>query len=216
MNRQYFEKVFSNRRMQRFFDRYPGNEPKAAVHYQANIQLSEALYPVLSVFEVALRNSLNRELTTMFGTADWYLHLSATAGLKDLNREITLAQKHITKRGEQISADKIVAELTLGFWTRLLNAEYEKILWKDLRRAFPFIAKKDKTRHNVSSPINQIRNLRNRIFHHEPIAWNLTKLDSLHKDTLKVCGWLNKDLPAFINGFDKFDAVLASTRLNLA
>src|ERR1017187_4692650 len=129
MNRQYFEKVFSNERMNKFFEKHPGNEEKAISHYKINIELSESLYPVLSVFEIALRNSLNRELTTHFGTADCYIHIATTPGLKELNQEISNAQRHIVKRGEIISATKIIAELTLGFWVRLLNVEYELILW---------------------------------------------------------------------------------------
>ena len=39
----------------------------------------------------------------------------------------------------QIVPSKVIAEITLGFWVRLFNAEFERILWKDLRRAFPFM-----------------------------------------------------------------------------
>ncbi len=42
----------------------------------------------------------------------------------------------LSRELEVITPSKIVAELTLGFWVSLLNAEYERILWKDLRRPF--------------------------------------------------------------------------------
>jgi len=215
MNRQYFEKVFSNERMQKFFDRHPGDEAKAIVHYQLNIELSESLYPILSVFEIALRNSLNRELTTHFGTPDWYIHIATTPGLKELNQEISNAIRHIVKRGETITATKVVAELTLGFWVRLLNVEYELILWKSLRRSFPYMPKSDRTRHHVSAPINKIRNLRNRVFHHEPISWNLARLEFIHADIIKVIGWLNKDLPTFVSPIDSFQEVLKDAKEKL-
>ena len=126
-----------------------------------------------------------------------------------------LSKRHLTKRGEIITSSKVVAELTLGFWVRLLNAEYELILWKSLRRGFPFMPKTNRTRHNVSSPINKIRNLRNRIFHHEPIAWNLNELENIHANIVEVIGWLNKDLPNFIAPIDSFDKVINAAKAKL-
>ncbi|PRZ02251.1 Abi family protein [Marinilabilia salmonicolor] len=122
MNRQFYEKVFSTQRMEKYFKRYPDNEFKAIEHYHLNIELSESFYSVLSIFEVALRNSLNRELTGYFGTKDWYLKIESVPGLKNLKNSINTAKKHIANRDENISANKVVAELTLGFWVRLLNA----------------------------------------------------------------------------------------------
>jgi len=125
MNRQFYEKVFSTQRMEKYFKRYPDNESKAIEHYHSNIELSESFYSVLSIFEVALRNCLNRELTEYFGTEDWYLKVESVPGLRNLKNSINTAKKHIANRNENISANKVVAELTLGFWVRLLNAEYE-------------------------------------------------------------------------------------------
>lgn len=215
MDRQYYEKVFSNERMQKFFDHHPDNVKKAIDHYQINIELSEALYPILSIFEVAFRNSLNRELSTHFDTSDWYIQQATTPGLKELNKEISNAKRHISKRAETISANKIVAELTLGFWVRLLNVEYELILWKSIRRAFPFMPKKERTRHNVSAPINKIRSLRNRIFHHEPVAWNLNRLEQIHGDIINVMSWLNKDLPEVAKPVDRVLAVITVAKEKL-
>ena len=194
MNRQLYEKLFSTERMQKYFHRFPNDDAKAIELYHANIRISEAFYPVLAVFEVALRNSLNRELIAYFGTEDWYLQIESTTGLRNLKNEINTAKRHISNRNETITGSKVVAELTLGFWVRLMNAEYERILWKPLRRAFPFADKKDRQRNKISAPINNIRAFRNRVFHHEPIAWNLTKLNELHQEILTVLKWLNKDL----------------------
>ena len=56
--KDFFEKVFSEDRMKKYFLLYPDDEQKAVKHYQCNIMLSEAMYPCLSVFEVELRNSV--------------------------------------------------------------------------------------------------------------------------------------------------------------
>lgn len=214
MNKQYLQKVFSTERIQRYFDHH-GDEDRAVRHYYVNLYLSESFYPVLSILEVALRNSINRELSTMFGSSDWYLRFSAVSGLKDLNREITLAISHITKRGESVNASKVVAELTLGFWVRLFNVEYELVLWKDLRRSFPFMPKPDRKRHNVSAPLNKIRNFRNRVYHNEPIAWNFSYLKDMHKEIHTVLGWLNKDLPVFATPLDRLPQMLLKAQEEL-
>lgn len=46
--------------MERYFIRYPNDEARAVLHYQCNLQLAEAFYTSLSVFEVTLRNALSR------------------------------------------------------------------------------------------------------------------------------------------------------------
>lgn len=212
MDRHFYEKVFSTQRMDKYFNRYPNNEEKAILHYKTNIELSEAFYAVLSMYEVAFRNSLNRELTEYFGTVDWYLKIASIPGLKNLNGSIQTAQKHIANRNETITANKVIAELTMGFWVRLFNAEYELTLWKPLRKAFPYLEKSQRQRNNVSAPINKIRDFRNRVFHHEPISWNLERLAETHERIIKVMGWLNEDLPEVANEIDRVPQIIMNAR----
>lgn len=214
MDRHFYEKVFSTQRMEKYFNRYLGNDEKAVSHYIYNVELSESFYSVLSMLEVALRNSLNRELTAYFETKEWYLQIDSVNGLRNLRNSINTAKKHIANRNENITADKVIAELTLGFWVRLLNAEYERILWKPLRKAFPHIEKSERQRNNVSAPINKIRDFRNRVFHHEPISWNLDKLEETHNRIIMVMGWINKDLPALVQSIDRVPEVLNKVRDN--
>jgi len=163
------------------------------------------------MFEVALRNSLNQELTKSFG-ANWYLKFESIPGLRNLKNNINTAKKQIVNRNETITTNKIVAELTLGFWVRLINAEYERILWKPLRKAFPYLEKRRRQRNKVSAPINKIRNFRNRVFHHEPISWNLDKLEEIHHTILEVMHWLNADLTAIVNSYDRIPKLLEKAK----
>ncbi|MBX0335348.1 hypothetical protein K3G39_19100 [Pontibacter sp. HSC-14F20] len=78
MNKQYVEKVFSTERVRKYFDAYSHDQAKAITHYQCNVQISEALYPCLSVMEVALCNAVNEQLSRMFSTAHWYTLLALT------------------------------------------------------------------------------------------------------------------------------------------
>lgn len=201
--------------MERYFILYPNDESRAVKHYQSNIKLTEAFYTSLSVLEVALRNALSRELKTMTGRDDWYAIFANTPGLTNLNKYITQASKQIAGRHEQITTSKIIAELTLGFWVSLLNAEYERLLWKDLRRAFPYIPKKDRKRKNVSAPLNRFRSFRNRVFHNESICWNMKKVQEIHDELLLVLEWINKDLPEWLTEIDRFENVQEQIKIEM-
>jgi hypothetical protein len=92
-NKAFFEKVFSTKRMERYFKLYPEDEGRAILHYQCNLKLAEAFYTSLSVFEVTLRNALSRELETMTGRDDWYAVFANTPGLSKLNHYVTQANR---------------------------------------------------------------------------------------------------------------------------
>ncbi|MBO6050680.1 MAG: Abi family protein [Bacteroidales bacterium] len=71
-NRHFFEKNFSSERMKKYDSLYPTNWSRVVEHYKCNMMLSESLYLCLSVFEVALRNALVRELKKACGNNQWY------------------------------------------------------------------------------------------------------------------------------------------------
>ena len=187
------------------YGRLYNDEKRAIAHYQCNIELAESFYPCLSILEVALRNALSRELETMTGREDWYAVFPTTPGLSNLNRYITKASKQIAGRHEIVTPSKIIAELTLGFWVSLLNAEYELLLWKHLRRAFPYMPKHLRQRKNVSSPLNSFRSFRNRVFHNESICWSMKRVREIHNELYQVMGWINKDLPTWALSLDRVD-----------
>jgi hypothetical protein len=206
MDKQFFEKVFSAKRMEKYFARHQSTE-KALLHYQCNIELTETFYPCISVLEIALRNAINRELQILFCREDWYSQFAHLPQLSTLNKYILQAKKQIAGRKENISQSKIIAELTLGFWVCLYNAEYERILWKNLRMVFPNMPKQERQRKNIAHPLNRFRIFRNRVFHHEPIAWNLQQLHNIHSEILSVIMWMDKDISAWLTAFDRFENV---------
>ncbi|MDR0505495.1 MAG: hypothetical protein LBH32_01580 [Dysgonamonadaceae bacterium] len=207
-----FEKAFSERRMEKYFRHYD-SEIQSIKCYQNNIELSESFYPCIAVFEVLLRNAINRELIRLFGREDWYAVFAATPGLIDLNKYISQANRQIANRKEQATPSKMVAELTLGFWVTLFNVEYERVLWKDLRRVFPNMPKKERQRKKVAPPLNRFRTFRNRIFHHEPIVWNLVRLRAIHTEIITVIEWINKDVAHWLASFDRFENVCQKTEM---
>lgn len=208
---RFFEKNFSTDRLKKYLSLYPENKKLAIEHYKCNLMLSESLYPCLSIFEVALRNALVRELITRCGREQWYDVFNDTIEFQPVKRRIEDAENAIVARREIITPSKITAELTFGFWVSLLNSEYET-LWHDLRRAFPNMPKSMRQRKNISPPLNRFRRLRNRIYHNEPICWNLSHVEYLHTELLMVAGWIDKRLPSWIQAQERWDTTCATIR----
>ena len=78
---------------------------------------------------------------------------------------IGAAVRRATKGGVSESTGKVVAELGLGFWSKLLSDNYNRTLWEPcLKDAFP-----NAKRRRLHQSVENIVALRNRIAHHEPI-----------------------------------------------
>lgn len=202
MDKKYMERLFSAGRLARFYEVANHDMREAGALYAGNIQLSESVYPGLVVAEVALRNAVHRQLSYLYQTADWHLLVEQQPALRGLQPSIAKAQQHIRDRGEAVSADKVVAELNFGFWVTLFNRAYEDALWKQLRIAFPHLPKAERQRPTVSVVVNAVRVLRNRVYHNEPVCWNLQELAKQHEQTLQLIGWVEPQLLTWLEPLD--------------
>ena len=75
-----------------------------------------------------------------------------------------------------------------------------------LKPVFPHISRGLRTRGFVSKRLHDIRLLRNRIFHHEPI-WNKPNLNEQHGQILETIGWVNQDMRNFVQVLDRFPEI---------
>ncbi|QXF32240.1 hypothetical protein CE143_02900 [Photorhabdus luminescens] len=147
---------FSTARLARYLQESQGDKYQATQCYILNIKLSEYFIPVFSVIEISLRNSLNYSLQKFYQRCDWYESWKGDPIFKYLYAEIINVKNRI--RSDDVN--KIIAELTFGFWTILFNIKYEVLLWKSLRLAFPYCTKMLRKRKTISSSLNKIRRLR--------------------------------------------------------
>ena len=176
-------------------NRHDNDLGKALNHYKINIFISQSFYPILSILEVGLRNSINYQLTRKFNDAKWfdnheYIKIASRFHID----RISQARTNIMSEKKAITPGRIVSELSLGFWTSLFDLRFEMTLWKNLRLAFPNCPKEIRKRKTMSSKFNAIRKLRNRIFHHEAISWNLDVLQAYKTEIIEGINWLDKDL----------------------
>jgi hypothetical protein len=186
-----------------------GNDfEKAYKLYQANIELSEAFYPVLAVLEVCLRNAINERLKGYFNDPYWFRNLLPA----EFQPFVMDAEQKIRTQHKNITADRIIAELNFGFWNRLFNRHYTRLLWKPLRTIFPNTPKNLRQRDTIADALYRIRTLRNRVYHYEPIFRNLNDLEQQYKEMLTFLTWLDNDLPKLIDGIDRFDNILSKAK----
>lgn len=65
------EKIFSQSRLSAYKKDGADNET-AFARYLYNIELCKSLYAPLNVFEIALRNTIDKSLCSFAGNQDWY------------------------------------------------------------------------------------------------------------------------------------------------
>jgi hypothetical protein len=66
MDSKSLERIFSSERLQPYLKRHNYSFNKAIDHYRANILISEAFYPLISILEIGLRNGVNNQLIKKF------------------------------------------------------------------------------------------------------------------------------------------------------
>jgi len=193
--------------------RLPGDDDTAVLsRYLWNTLLGEALYPTLQSLEVALRNSLHAAVARAYTRADWYDIVPPIMQPRQQNM-ITEVKAELIAAGKAITPGRVVAELPFGFWTSLFNVYYETKGQRDLRlwprllaAVFPHMPRRARTRRAVSRSLNNVRHLRNRVFHHEPI-WNSARLQQQHEEILDIIHWASPDLHTVMRLIDRFPIV---------
>ncbi len=209
MENKAIEQIISPERLAPYLKHHSGNFEKAITHYKSNIEISESFYPLLAILEIGLRNSIDFQLKRKFNDDSWY---DNPAFIKIVYRfqidSVSEARSSILREKKIISPGKIVSELSFGFWTSLLDAKFEKTLWKNIRLAFPNCPKKIRQRKAMSSKFNGVRKLRNRIFHHESVTWSIPALTNYRNEIVEGIDWLNKDLLNWSQNIFRCDDVI--------
>lgn len=187
------QKLYSVARMDKYAKACAYNKYKTMQLYRYNLRLCQRFYGILHLFEVMLRNAINKHYTSYFSDLDWIVNQSNSNGLLTYNKEeIKQAETAYRKRGIY-SNDKMVASLTMGFWTKLFSKSRYKEGGKTLLRIFPNKLK-GKNQSDIYKELTHIREFRNRIAHHEPICFDGTgNIDTTfaRKHYQLICNYIN-------------------------
>ncbi|MGB8840465.1 MAG: hypothetical protein WCC64_05300 [Aliidongia sp.] len=166
--------VISAPRFATYLQAADNDRDRALALYEWNLTLSAAFIVPLQVCEVAVRNGVVEVLEKVHG-ANWpwsngFLRsLPRPKRLTDYNPEIDLR----SVAAKMPTAGKVVAELKFAFWEKLFTAGQDSRLWNPhFQAAFPGAPATITipiARTTAYNNLRSIRQLRNRIAHHEPI-----------------------------------------------
>lgn len=175
--------------------------------YLLNMALSEALYPALQFSEIALRNAVHRELTARCGTDAWYDSSKArlTPWQQDKVKE---AKSTLRRLHKPLTPGRIIAELSFGFWTGFFNKPHARtgIGAYLSKNAFPHAPTTEQVQSKLAQRWQSIRDLRNRVFHHERILhWR--DLDQRHQAILGMIEWMSPELQQLNHSLDRFASI---------
>jgi hypothetical protein len=186
------ENLLSEARLGPYLAATDGGLTAALRLYDWNTRVSSAFHEELHYVEVGLRNAMDCQLT------DWSRALGAQSSwysdpripLKPPARsKVAIARANATRAAQPEVHGKVVAELTFGFWWSLLSDEYNRRLW---RPCLQFAFDGPVRRARLHAELDELRRLRNRIAHHEPI--HRRDLAADHQRLLDVAGRISPRL----------------------
>jgi hypothetical protein len=171
--------VLSTPRFRTFLAARNNNVLKALQLYHWNAQISSAfLYP-LHVFEICIRNAVANAAESSYQTPNWpwsrafEISLPTTHSPRYFSPRRELISTRDWQSRPQQTTGKVIAELKFAFWVSMYTGRHDGRLWNPyLRREYPNIppglsvaAGRDK----IHVTAGKVKDLRNRIAHHEPI-----------------------------------------------
>ncbi len=179
--------------------------------YHANISLSEAMHPTLHYFEVCLRNRIDQVIKKHYG-ADWLINYPRQLILseQDIKKIESIASKVRRENKKEPVHDDIVAQMTFGFWCSFFHRKYDPAIWhrKDaVKMIFPNLPRVNRKRAYIENKILTIKEIRNRIAHHEPV-WN-RKISIIEAHTIchELIHAMSNDAVEMLKSIDRFSSV---------
>lgn len=215
MNFKNFSKLYSNARVSRYVKAANGDKRKAQKMYYANARIAQSFQPLLSFFEVILRNQLHYALASHFSDVKWLINQktgfmsdpSLTHTVKKtgkvtvndfLKKEVERSERTLIGKKRNVTAGRVIAELNLGFWNSLYETHHYALLkgvpcqiFKSLPTGYG--------RKEVNNAIQEIRTLRNRVSHNEPLCfsdkvYDMTYAKEMYTKIKDFLSWINPEI----------------------
>ncbi|MFJ3406926.1 hypothetical protein [Promicromonospora sp. NPDC090134] len=164
-----------------------GNVRAALTLYQWNVEMSSAVYKMLHLVEVFLRNAIDARLRVWNATQvdprsgrahgqEWLLDPSRLIErivrrdeIDKATRRARLAVNDSAASQRAVTHDDVLAQLTFGTWRFLLPGRDpgRQLLWQEaIRQAFPGLGRPVR---ELVRDVDRLHRLRNRVAHLEPL-----------------------------------------------
>jgi Abi-like protein len=192
-----------------------GNDTKKAKRlYNANIRLAQAFHPVISQFEVVLRNCIHNRLSVHFNDADWILnqrqgfmnHQSLSFSNYFLKACVNKTRNNLIRRNVNVTSGKIISDQTFGFWVAFFLSHHYGLLSGQLIHIFPNKPASENRAH-IYDKLDKIKNFRNRVNHCEPLCFSGNAIDCTEAVEIMnlindLLNWIDPELSDFFSGLD--------------
>ena len=222
MNYCEFEKIMSSERMTRYVNACGGDTRKGMKLYRMNLHLSEEMFTIVSCYEVALRNAIDKIMVASNGT-DWLRDAIQPGGIFDkpkfrnTTRMMKKAYAELAKSGKY-SNSKMLSAMEFGVWKYMYSGPHYLAIGRQLLNAFP---DKPKSSHEIQynnqfifNELDAVNRLRNRIAHNEPVCFlhnldliSTTHLLSIYDKVMTLFSWMGIDGKSLLYGMDHVKAI---------
>ena len=212
-----FEDIISKERMHKYLLACNNESKRAMTLYRYNMKLSQEIFALISCFEVALRNRIDKEMKIHFGN-DWLRDFILPGGQFYYDPRVEGTRRIIEKaynglmREHSYSHSKLLSELEFGVWKFMFNNVQYRLGNRCLLHIFPNKPKSTKTNRIDNSRIflelDYINNIRNRIAHHEPICFgHPIRVDTSYTlnnyaRMMRLFQWMGIDANELLYGID--------------
>lgn len=207
-------KYLSRTRYNRYLIATANDKSRAIRLYNANIRLAQAFHPILSQFEVVLRNSLNIVLTSHFSDPDWII-TQKTGFMRDnslrnshyfLRTCVQKSETKLTRRGIPITNGKIISDQTFGFWLAFFLSHHYSLVSGQPIHIFAYKPTSE-NRASIYDKLDEIKNFRNRVNHCEPICFTGHNIDCSYALDIRLklydlVRWIDPSLIPFFESID--------------
>lgn len=218
MRNELINKFLSRPRYNRYLSATGNDRTRARRLYNANIRLAQATHPLLTQFEVVLRNSLNLQLSSYFVDPDWIINQkngfmnnrSLRFSNYFLKRSVQNSEDKLTQRRIPLTSGKIISEQTFGFWISLFLSHHYSLIGGQSIQIFVHKPQTE-NRASIYSKLNDIRDFRNRVNHCEPLCFSGTNIDcvkvlSIRSELYQLINWIEPDLTPFFESIDNIQS----------
>lgn len=203
--------VISAPRFATYLQAKGNHKADALALYQWNLELSAAFMVPLQLCEVGVRNGVVEAVEKVHGaTWPWSNGFIRSLPVPKKNWHYNPQRDLQSVASRMPTAGKVVAELKFAFWEKTFTVGQDARLWvPHMNAAFPGIPAGTPVpvaRANAYAALIAVRELRNRIAHHEPIfTRNIAdEYQRLHD----VVRWRNPTAAAWMDGIQKVTALI--------
>lgn len=181
--------------------------------YIYNLKVSEAFYPALSLLEVTLRNKICYAIEALI-CKDWLINELNQQNIlfdKEYKKLIETADK-IEKDGKKVTNDRLISELTFGFWIHLCTKSYKPKFWDKkgfIELVFPNYTVSSNLRNIslIQKDLRDVLKLRNRISHQEIIINGNRTPEESYKLIQMLLYTLSSGMYALLEDISRFNAI---------